>query len=138
MIRAGVLLDSGPLVALLSRTDENHERATELTSRCQMPLRTCEAVLAEACFLLTKVHPAAPADVLALGRRGAIETTFFLGENWSPVEGYLRKYRNIPASLADACLIRCAELYEEARILTFDSDFRVYRWRRNRKFEVLE
>jgi predicted nucleic acid-binding protein len=103
-----------------------------------MPLRTCEAVLAEACFLLTKVHPAAPADVLALGRRGAIETTFFLGENWSPVEGYLRKYRNIPASLADACLIRCAELYEEARILTFDSDFRVYRWRRNRKFEVLE
>jgi predicted nucleic acid-binding protein len=40
-------------------------------------------------------------------------------------------------SFADACLIRCAEIHQEPRILTFDSDFSVYRWARNRKFDLL-
>ena len=45
------------------------------------------------------------------------------------------KYASI--SLADACLIRCAEVHREARILTFDFDFKVYRWGRNKRFEIL-
>jgi predicted nucleic acid-binding protein len=49
----------------------------------------------------------------------------------------LKKYSDQPISLADACLIRCAEIHQEARILTFDGDFRVYKWARNRKFDVL-
>jgi predicted nucleic acid-binding protein len=49
----------------------------------------------------------------------------------------LRKYADRPFSLADACLIRCAEVHQEARILTFDADFRVYRWARTRRFELL-
>src|SRR5437667_12295464 len=46
-----------------------------------------------------------------------------------------RGFRGRPISLADACLIRCAEIYEEARILTYDSDFGLYRWARNKKFQ---
>jgi predicted nucleic acid-binding protein len=49
----------------------------------------------------------------------------------------LKKYSDRPISLADACLIRCAEIHREARILTFDRDFNVYKWERNRKFELL-
>lgn len=138
MIRAGALLDTGPLVALLSRADENHERAMALMAQCRAPLRTCEAVLAEACYLLSKVHAAAPADVLALGRSGVFEIALRLGEQWLPVEKCLRKYQSVPASLADACLIQCAELLEEPRIVTFDTDFRIYRWGRKRPFELLD
>ena len=63
---AGILLDTGPLVALLSKNDANHDRARQISAECLPPFRSCEAVIAEACFLLRKVHPAAPADVVAL------------------------------------------------------------------------
>jgi predicted nucleic acid-binding protein len=59
MNSAGVLLDIGPLVALLSRTDAKHRDAKALFASCLPPLRTCEAVLAEAAHLLGKNSPAA-------------------------------------------------------------------------------
>lgn len=132
----GVLLDTGPLVALLSRNDANHHRAREAFGACVPPLRSCEAVVAEACFLMRKVHPAGPAEVLALGARGVYHLGIRADEHWASLEALLKKYRDRPISLADACLIRCADVHQDGRILTFDDDFRVYRWARNRRFEV--
>jgi len=133
----GVLLDTGPLVALLSRKDTNHARARQLFAACLPPLRCCEAVVAEACFLMRKVDPAGPAEVVALGRRGVYEIAIAAEKQWASIEALLRKYSDRPISLADACLIRCAEIYREPRILTFDSDFGIYKWGRNRKFDAV-
>jgi uncharacterized protein len=134
---AGVLLDTGPLVALLSQNDVNHERARRLFAECAPPFHCCEAVVAEACFLMRKVHRAGPADVVTLGARGVYRIAIAAEEHWAGIELLLKKYADRPISLADACLIRCAEIYQEARIATFDSDFSVYRWARSRKFELL-
>lgn len=137
MNRAGVLLDTGPLVALLSADDAEHERARSIFAACAPPFRTCEAVLAEACFLLRKVDRRGPAEVIALGTRGVYEIGLRVAEHWPAVETLLTKYADRPISLADACLIRCAEVHGEPRIATFDADFAVYRWGRTRKFLVL-
>ncbi len=137
MNRPGTLLDTGPLVALLSKNDAQHARAARLFAECEPPLRCCEAVVAEACFLMRKVDPAGPAEVAALGRKGVYTIALALDEHWTNIEALLRKWANRPIALADACLIRCAEVHDEPRILTFDSDFQVYRWSRNRKFHVL-
>jgi uncharacterized protein len=134
---SGVLLDTGPLVALLSQDDANHDRARERFAECAPPFRCCEAVLAEACFLMRRVHPAAAAEVVALGRRGVYNMAISSPDHWANLEALLRKYADRPISFADACLIRCAEIHQEPRILTFDSDFGVYRWGRNRKFEIV-
>jgi predicted nucleic acid-binding protein len=134
---AGILLDTGPLVALLSKDDSDHTRAEKLFSECSPPFRCCEAVVAEACYLMRKVHAAGPAEVIALGRKGVYEISISLGQHWTNVEALLRKYSNRPISLADACLIRCAEIHREGRILTFDSDFDIYRWARNKKFQLI-
>ena len=80
---------------------------------------------------------AGPAEVLALGRKGVYEISISLEDQWTFIESLLKKYQDRPISLADACLIRCAELYEDSRILTFDSDFRIYRWKGNSRFELL-
>ena len=133
----GVLLDTGPLVALLSASDVNHARARGLFAECVPPLRCCEAVVAEACFLMRKVHAGGPAEVVALGRRGVYDIAISVDEHWTNIEALLKKYSDRPISLADACLIRCAEIHQEPRILTFDGDFGVYKWARNRKFEIL-
>jgi predicted nucleic acid-binding protein len=135
--RAGVLLDTGPIVALLSRRDVNHARAKALFEATAPPFRCPEAVVAEACFLMRKVDPSGPAEVLALGRKGVYEIAFPLGDHWAGVESLLRKYADRPVSLADACLIRGAELFSEPRICTFDADFRVYRWAKHRRFQLI-
>jgi uncharacterized protein len=131
------LLDTGPLVAFLSRDDALHEQAGALLSECEAPLRCCEAVLAEACFLMGKVHADGPAEVIALGRKGVYEISIRAEEHWPSLESILKKYKNRPISLADACLIQCAELCNEPRILTFDSDFQIYRWGGRKPFQVL-
>jgi hypothetical protein len=134
---AGILLDTGPLVALLAENDANHARARRLFAECVPPLRCCEAVVAEACCLMRNVDEVGPVEVVSLGRRGVYEIAFSLGEHWTNIEGLLRKYSDRPISLADASLIRCAEIHQEPRILTFDADFGIYKWARNRKFEIL-
>ena len=134
---AGILLDAGPLVALLSRNDSNHDRARRVFAECAPPFRCCEAVVAEACFLMRKVHRAGPADVVALGGRGVYSVALSAEQHWINIETLLKKYSDRPISFADACLIRCAEIHQEPRIFTFDADFRVYRWARNRKFDLL-
>jgi predicted nucleic acid-binding protein len=57
--------------------------------------------------------------------------------HWINIEALLKKYADRPISFADACLIRCAEIHQEARIVTFADDFSIYQWARNRKFDVL-
>lgn len=133
----GILLDTGPLVALLSKDDANHDRARRIFGACSPPFRSCEAVVAEACFLMRKVHATGPAEVVALARRGVYHIAISADEHRAAIEGLLKKYSDRPISLADACLIRCAEIYEESRIFTFDRDFGVYKWGRNRKFELV-
>ncbi len=134
---AGVLLDTGPIVALLSGSDTNHARARRLFAECAPPFRCCEAVVAEACFLMRKVHAAGPAEVVALGARGVYSIAIAATDHWTNIEALLKKYADRPVSFAGACLIRCAEIHHESRIATFDSDFSVYRWSRTRKFELL-
>lgn len=134
----GILLDTGPLVALLSERDADHTRARRLFSDCLPPLRCCEAVVAEACFLMRKADAAGPAAVIALARQGVYGIALSLDDHWAEIEALLKKYADRPISLADASLIRCAEIYEEPRILTFDADFAVYRWARRKKFQILD
>ena len=115
----------------------NLYRARRIFAECAPPFRCCEAVVAEACFLLRKLHAAAPVEVVALGARGVYSIAISAEEHWTNIGALLKKYADQPISLADACLIRCAEIHQEARIVTFDSNFGVYKWARNRKFEVL-
>jgi uncharacterized protein len=133
----GILLDTGPLVALLSQADTHHDRARELFSACRPPFRCCEPVLAEACVLMRKVDPAGPAEVLALGRRGLFAVAISVAAQSAGIEALLLKYADQPISLADATLIRCAEVHRESRVLTFDAHFGLYRWARNRRFDVI-
>ncbi len=91
------------------------DQASAAFAECLPPFRTCEAVIAEACFLMRKVHADGRAEVIAPGRKGAFEIPFALDEeHWVNIEALLRKYANPPTSLADACLIRCAKNCDEA------------------------
>lgn len=121
-----VILDTGPLVALLVAREEHHDWAREQFAAVTAPLLTCEAVLSEALYLLTPYSPGGAA-VMEMVRRGVIAVPFHFGREAESVSRLLYKYRDVPASFADACLVRMSELYEEPTVMTLDNDFTVYR-----------
>ncbi|CAN5888575.1 PIN domain-containing protein [soil metagenome] len=121
-----VILDTGPLVALVNRREARHGWAREKVAALRAPFLTCEAVVSEACFLLRNVV-GGPATVMSLLVSGSVKASFDLDEQAESVTALMRRYQSVPMSLADACLVRMAELYEESSLLTFDSDFTVYR-----------
>ncbi len=133
---APVLLDSGVIVALLDRREQFHEQCVAAVAGMSRPLATCEAVLAESCFLLRGV-PGAPEAVVANVESGAFTVPFSLAASAAAVRAIMRKYQDLPADLADACLVQMADELATGDILTLDSDFRKYRWRRTRPFDLL-
>jgi uncharacterized protein len=131
-----VLLDTGVIVALLDRSENNHDRCSEALDSIDGPLMTCEAVIAEACYLLRKVPGAADA-VLENVARASFRIPFRLDESAADVRALVKRYARLPMDFADACLVAMADALGTGRILTLDSDFHVYRWRRTRTFELL-
>lgn len=125
-MRRRVLLDTGPLVAYLDRRDRYHAWARDRWAEIPAPFLTCEAVLSESCFLLQR-FPSAVEAVLEMLNRGVLAIGIRLDEESGPVAGLMSRYRNVPMSLADACLVRMTEQHGDARVLTVDGDFRIYR-----------
>ena len=125
-----VLLDTGPIVALLNRRDNHHSWAREVLDTLEPPIFTCESVVSEACFLLRGLA-GGPDAVLDLLVADVVRIDFQMESEIAALRALMRKFANVPMSLADACLVRMTELDTQSVIVTLDSDFRVYR--RNRR-----
>lgn len=131
-----VLLDTGCIVALLDRSERYHKKCADLLANLPDTLITCEAVVAECCYLLRDCSGAAE-TVLANVAAGNFLVPFRLAERAAAVKKIMKKYADVPIDLADACLVDLAGQMKCRRILTLDSDFRIYRWDRTRTFELL-
>jgi predicted nucleic acid-binding protein len=131
-----VLLDTGVIVALLNRSEKHHAQCVSAIQKLDQPLVTCEAVIAESCYLLRELT-GAPEAILENIEQGVFQLPFQLSQSANLVRSIMRKYRDLPADFADACLIHLAEILDTGRILTLDSDFLSYRWRRTRHFELI-
>ncbi len=125
MIRKAII-DTGPLVAILDKNEKHHVWAVQQIKQLSPPLLVCEAVLTETIFLLRN-FPNACQALFGFLEGGALNIEFELAQNIREVNTILTKYRDQPASLADACLIRMSELNKEHLVFTLDSDFHIYR-----------
>jgi predicted nucleic acid-binding protein len=121
-----VILDTGPLVAFLNKSDRYHEWAVIQFARLLPPFYTCEAVLSESCFL-SRNYEKGVINIFQLLERGLLKIPFNLQDEFSAISMLLKKYKNVPISLADGCLVRMAEQITNSCICTLDSDFKIYR-----------
>lgn len=128
-----IISDTGPLVALRNKRDRYHAWTRRVLDTIEPPLWTCEAVVTEACFLLGHMN-GGPDAILELLAGGILKIDFTLSAENAPVRTLMSKFRNVPMSLADACLVRMTELVPGSVVLTLDRDFQVYR--RNRRLVV--
>lgn len=135
-MKGAVLLDTGPLVAFLAAGLDHHAWVCEQWKRLHPPLLTCEPVLTEAAFLL-KREGRESAPLFTLLERGVLRVGLEVEDQLADLRALMRRYRDRPMSLADACLVRLAELHPGGIIFTLDKDFRVYRRHGNKVIPVL-
>jgi predicted nucleic acid-binding protein len=135
-VKAVVLLDTGPLVTFLAAGLHYHDWVCEQWKRLRPPLFTCEPVLTEAAFLL-KREGRETDPLFALLERGVVRVGLKIEDERADLRVLMRRYRHRPMSLADACLVRLAELHSDGVIFTCDADFRIYRRHGNKVIPVL-
>jgi uncharacterized protein len=125
-----VIADTSVIVALLDQREPMHGQVARKLAEIAPPLLTCEAVVSEAGFLLQRSNRGQEGLLLLL-RRGQLAVRFDLSNELLPVLDLVERYQSVPASLADAELVRMAELHSDSSIFTLDSDFQIYRKNRN-------
>jgi predicted nucleic acid-binding protein len=126
MAGVSLICDTGPLIAFFNRRDQYHSWAIEQFARFSQPLITCEAVISEVLFLLQDDGLFDDPIFEALSR-GKVLVQFSAREHWPDLRNLVRKYSNLPMSLADACLVRMTELAPHSQVLTVDRHFQIYR-----------
>ncbi|MDR9415854.1 MAG: hypothetical protein RI564_06190 [Gracilimonas sp.] len=131
-----VLVDTGPIVALIDRRDSKHAWASAMMDTFDAPMVSCTAVITEAIFLLK--HANNGVETLF----SLIDEEIILVENPYPkyktnIHNFILKYQNISSSLADLSLITMLENKKAAKIFTIDSDFLVYRDSKGKTIDLI-
>ena len=132
-----VLVDTGPIVAILSRRDQFHRICVDALRDMPGPLFTCWPVITEAAWLLRQSQQAVQ-QLLGGIEAGFLEVLPLTSEDAVPIAAILKKYRDIRIQLADAALVHLAGRNGLDTIFTLDQrDFSVYRLPRGRAFRLL-
>ncbi|MGD0729879.1 MAG: PIN domain-containing protein [Terracidiphilus sp.] len=131
-----VLVDASFLVSVYDKRDPHHLQSMATLERVNQRLVTCEPPVTEAIHLLRRLH-GAPQALLASIQADQLEIAFQLARAADSVSAIMSKYADTPCDFADACLIALADQFGTGDILTLDSDFKHYRWRRNKRFRML-
>ena len=123
-----LVLDTGPLVAYFDRDEDHHRWARDAFAAWHARVVSCEAVIAESWYLLRR-HKDAQDALLGLVADRTLEVDYSLRADAVNVRRLVKRYRSVPMSLADACILSLAERHR-APVCTLDSDFRIYRTER--------
>lgn len=117
------IADAGLVIGALDKRDRHHAWAKKLLQKESPPWLVCEAVLAE-----ISASVGSPEPVLEMLQAGDLELAFEMADNTLEVLELARKYRDQGMDLADACVVRMSEIFEDSCVYTVDKrDFSVYR-----------
>ena len=130
------LLDTGPLAAFLDRRELTHNQITSQFKEIRLPFITCEPVITEACFVLRHL-PSAIFQIGAWITEGLIQIESPLEQRPVVPFSLMKKYRDLPMSLADACLVAMYEENPNSRVFTLDHHFTIYQTSKRRVIKTI-
>jgi predicted nucleic acid-binding protein len=132
-----VLVDTGPLVAIMSPADQHHKACLEALRDLPGPLFSCWPVITEAAWLLRR-RPGGVRQLLDSISAGFLELLPVESAEAAEIGKVIEKYRNIRPQLADAALVYLAERDGFDVIFTLDRrDFSVFQAGRKRAFRII-
>lgn len=132
-----ILLDTGPLVAVLRESDSWHATCVEQFKHLKPPLVTCWPVLSEAVWLLRHT-PQAVQTLLGLHKKGVYRIAPISEDAPEWLDAFFQRYHDLEPQLADAILMYLAERHQITTIFTIDRrDFSIYRLSNGQALELL-
>lgn len=132
-----ILVDTGPLVALVSPDDEHHVFCTEHSKQLPRTLHTSWPVLTETCYLLRK-RPQAVQRILASLRGGLLQCLDLQRDAPDWLSAFFERFGDREPQLADASLVYLAERHAIDRVFTLDRrDFSIYRLSNGRSLTIV-
>ena len=122
---AEYITDTGPLVSWINSRDQWHAWSASVLGALAPPLITCESVIAEASWQLGRSRPAVD-QLYGLVDAGALRVVDLLPEHMPHLRSLSAKYPQM--DFCDAAVVRLAEMFPQAKVITTDSaHFTVYR-----------
>ena len=122
-----ILVDAGPLVALVDADDQHHKKCVAALKVLREPLITVWPPVTEAMYLLSDL-PKAQEALWEMLARGVLQLLSLDLADVPRMRELMSKYVDRPMDLADAALVRVAEREGIRKIFTVDrEDFCVYR-----------
>ncbi|HZT41741.1 MAG TPA: hypothetical protein VFA07_06110 [Chthonomonadaceae bacterium] len=133
------LIDAGPLVAVINRSDTNHRACAALLRELNCPFYTTLPAITEAMYLAhARLGLRAQQALWKLLLRGDLILEHPTDEDLQRMEELMLKYADLPMDFADASLVAIAERLSLSRIFTLDrADFSVYRLHNRTPFSIL-
>jgi len=132
-----ILVDAGPLTALIHADDKYHRRCRETLEKLDQPLATVWPAFTEAMHLL-RFSWAAQDALWEFARRDILTFLPLDGTDAARMQQLMHKYRDLPMDLADAALVTVAERERLRTVFTLDrKDFSVYRPSRLGPFTII-
>lgn len=133
-----ILTDTGPIVAIMDQSDEDHELCVAALSGLRGPMTTTWPALTEAMHLIgARAGWKAQDTLLGLVNRGDVVLEELKQADVDRCRELMAKYRSLPMDLADASLVVVAEKLRTRRVFTLDSDFRAYRIQGRQSFDIV-
>lgn len=132
-----VLVDTGPLVAILSASDQHHESCVQQLKRIKGRLLTSWPVLTEAAWLL-RSYPAALSTLLSSFQSGPLCLAALNESDMPAIAAILTRYKTLEIQLADASLLHLANREGIDTVFTLDRrDFSVLRLSGKKKLRLI-
>jgi predicted nucleic acid-binding protein len=132
----GILVDAGPMVAILNRRDRDHEACVNVLKKLRRPLLSTWMPVTEAMYLLD-FSVAAQGALLEMIERGALRILEIGNQDLPGIRSLMKKYGDQPMDFADATLVHVAQREALYEVFTLDQrDFGVYRLKQGKSFTV--
>jgi uncharacterized protein len=134
-----ILIDSGPMVAIIDPSDTHHQRAIELLSGLPtQPFLTTWPCISESMHIVGSKTGWRGQDALwEMIARGILIIHVTELSEYPRMRELMAKYADAPMDLADASLISLAEVRKLKRIMSFDDHFYIYRIAGTESFDVI-
>ncbi|MBN6035051.1 type II toxin-antitoxin system VapC family toxin [Amycolatopsis sp. 195334CR] len=134
-----IILDTGPVVAMSNRRDDDHQRCTRLLTTTLEPLVLPEPLITEIGYMLgSRAGAQAEADFLRDIADGIYTVESLHRADVGRAADLVEQYADLPLGTADACVVALAERLGVTRIATLDErHFSVVRPKHVRSFDLL-
>ncbi|MGD8770615.1 MAG: PIN domain-containing protein [Desulfobacterales bacterium] len=130
------ILDTGPWVALIDRSESKHDICVQWLKNYSGKLYSTEAVLTEVLYLLN-FSVKAQTSAIDFVLKSVVEIIPSSFESLKKAKNLIKKYSDLPMDYADATLVCLAMDSGIHNIITFDQkDFNIYRVK-NKPFVII-